>query len=102
MHTYDKLSADMEGALEASPWLAGPSYSLADAAATPYINRLNNLGLLDVWAESRPRVLDGFARIRERPSFKAALTDYFTEKDAAHLAGIEKDTPDKVRAILAA
>ena len=102
VHTYDKLLADMEAALETSPWLAGPSYSLADAAATPYIDRLNNLGLLDVWASTRPRVLDWFARIRERSSFKAAITDYFTEKDAEHLAGISKDTPDKVRAILAA
>ena len=47
-------------------------------------------------------MLDWFARIQDRPSFKAAITDYFTEKDAAHLAGIAEDTPDKVRAILAA
>ena len=102
VRTFDKLLADMEAALEPSPWLAGPLYSLADAATTPYITRLNNLGLLDVWAETRPRVLDWFARVRERPSFKAAVTDYFTEKDAAHLAGIAKNIPDKVRAILAA
>ena len=102
VRTFDKLLADMESALEPSPWLAGLLYSLADAAATPYITRLNNLGLLDVWAESRPRVLDWFARVRERPSFKAAVIDYFTENDAAHLVGIAKDTPDKVRAILAA
>jgi glutathione S-transferase len=102
VRTYDKLLADMEAALETSLWLAGPSYSLADAAATPYINRLSNLGLLDVWADSSPRVQDWFARIKERPSFKAAVTDYFTPKDADHLAGIPEDTPDRVRAILAA
>jgi len=102
VRTHDKLLVDMEAALAAAPWLAGSRYSLADAAATPYVNRLSNLGLLDVWAESCPRVLDWFARVRERPSFKAAVTDYFTEKDAAHLAGIAPDTPDKVRAILAA
>lgn len=100
--TYDKLLADMETALENSPWIAGPSYSLADAAATPYITRIDNLGLLTVWEEARPRVLDWFTRVRERPSFKAAVTDYFTEKDAAHLAGIAPDTPSKVRAMLAA
>ena len=99
---HDKLLADMEEALTTSSWLAGPNYSLADAAATPYVNRLNNLGLLDVWNEARPRVFDWFARVRERPSFKAAITDYFTEKDAAHLAGIPKDTPDRIRSILAA
>ena len=102
VHTYDKLLADMEAALENAPWLVGTSYSLADAAATPYITRIDNLGLLDVWAPTRPRVIDWFARIQERGSFKAAVTDYFTEKDAAQLAGIADDTPDKVRAILAA
>ena len=102
LHTYAQLLAHMEAALETSSWLAGPSYSLADAAATPYVNRLNDLGLLDVWTDSRPRVLDWFSRIRDRPSFKAAVTDYFTAKDAEHLAGIPKDTPDRVRAILAA
>ena len=102
VHTYDKLLADMEAALESAPWLAGSSYSLADAAATPYVTRLSNLGLLDVWADARPRVFDWFARVRERPSFKAAITDYFTEKDAEHLAGIAPDTPDRVREILAA
>lgn len=101
VHTYDKLLADMEATLDASPWLAGPSYSLADAAATPYVNRLHNLGLLDVLTEMRPRVIDWFAHVRLRPSFKAAITDYFTAKDAAHLAGIPKDAPDKVRTILA-
>lgn len=98
--TYDKLLADMEAALESAPWLAGQAYSLADAAATPYINRMNNLGLLDVWADARPRVLDWFSQISERPSFQAAITDYFTEMDAAHLAGITPDTPEKIRAIL--
>jgi glutathione S-transferase len=102
VQTYDKFISDMELALAAMPWLAGATYSLADAAATPYINRLNNLGLLDVWAASNPRVVDWFARIRERPSFKAAVTDYFTAKDADHLAGIAKDTPKRIQEILAA
>ena len=102
VHTYDKFLADMAAALENAPWLVGDSYTLADAAATPYITRISDLGLLDVWAASRPRVLDWFERVQERSSFKAAVTDYFTENDAAHLAGVADDTPDKVRAILAA
>ena len=100
VQTFDKLLADMEAVLQISPWLAGSLYSLADAAATPYVTRLKNLGLLDVWENARPGVLDWFARVSERPSFKAAITDYFTEKDASHLAGIGSDTPDKVRAML--
>ena len=101
VRTHDKLLTDMEAALANAPFIAGPDYSLADAAATPYVNRLNNLGLFDVWAAAKPRVADWFARIRERPSFKPAITNYFTQADAAHLAGVPEDAPDKIRALLA-
>lgn len=101
VRTFDKMLRDMEAALAGAPFLAGPDYSLADAAATPYVNRLHNLGLLGVWADAAPRVADWFARIRARPSFKRAVTDYFTAADAAHLAGVPDDAPDRVRAILA-
>lgn len=99
--TFDRFLADMEDALAENAYLVGAEYSLADAAATPYVNRLNDLGLLAVWADAKPCLLDWFARIRERPSFNAAVTDYFTDKDAAQLAGVDKAAPDKVRAILA-
>lgn len=102
VRTHDKLLADMDAALANAPFLAGPAYSLADAAATPYVTRLNNLGLFDVWAPRVPRVADWFARIRERPSFKAAITDYFTPADAALLATVDADAPQKIRALLAA
>src|ERR1039458_8579341 len=36
---YDKYIGEMETALGTSPYLAGQAYSLADAAATPYIFR---------------------------------------------------------------
>ena len=102
VQTHDRLLRDMEAALASAPWIAGPAYSLADAAATPYVNRLDNLGLLGVWAVSHPRVLDWFARVRARPSFRPAIADYFTDADAAHLAGVPKDAPERVRALLAA
>lgn len=99
---FDKLFTDMETALATNDFLAGATYSLADAAATPYANRLRDLGLLPVWTEQCPRVADWFARIEARPSFTAAVTDYFTEKDAAHFAGVDKSAPDLARDILAA
>ena len=102
VRTHDRLLGDMEAALAEAPFLAGPSFSLADAAAIPYVSRLTNLGLLDVWAETKPLVTDWFNRMQLRPSFKLAITDYFTDADAAHLASIDRDAPRKVRTMLPA
>lgn len=81
LKSFDKLIRDMENALAEAPWLAGPAYSLADAAVTPYINRLGMLGVLEPWLENHPRVAAWFARVHERPSFDAAITRYFTEEE---------------------
>ena len=102
VHTHDRLLSDMEAALANAPFIAAAAYSLADAAATPYVSRLKNLGLLGVWSDRLPRVMDWYARMQQRPSFKRAISDYFTDADAAHLAGIERDAPDKIKAMLAA
>ena len=101
VRTHDKLLSDMEAALADAPFLAGPAYSLADAAATPYVSRLKNLGLLDVWAATKPRVMEWYARMQQRPSFKRAITDYFSDADAAHLASIDREAPRKIAAMLA-
>ena len=99
---FDRLFADMDMALAQNDWLAGPAYSLADAAATPYANRIRDIRLLPVWTDRYSRIADWLARIETRPSFKAALSDYFTEKDAAQFAAIEDGAADRARAILAA
>jgi glutathione S-transferase len=102
VRVFDKLLNDMEAALAHGDFIAGPAYSLADAAATPYLNRLNDLTLLRVWADTCPRVMAWYDHIRARPSFKAAVTDYWTDADAVHFKGVAADTADRARAILAA
>jgi glutathione S-transferase len=100
VRTFDRLLNDMEAALTNAPFLAGPVYSLADAAATPYVSRLKNLGALDAWAATKPLTMAWYARMQQRPSFKRAITDYFTEADAAHLASIDRDAPAKIKTML--
>ena len=56
------------------PWLAGRSFSLADTGLTPYLDRLNRLGLLTMWTRARSRLTDWFARIRTRPNYDRAHT----------------------------
>jgi glutathione S-transferase len=73
---YDKAIADMEAQLGKTRWLAGDAYSLADAEITPYIERVDRLGLSGLWQPERPHVADWFARIKARPSYNAAITAF--------------------------
>lgn len=73
------LYRDMDDALGRHAWLAGDRYSIADAAFTPYIVRLEHLdvmGLLD----PTPRTADWYRRIRSRPSFQAAIVRWENAK----------------------
>lgn len=73
---FDRTYQAMEQALADGPWLAGESFSLADIALTPYLDRLNRLGLSPMWTRARPLLTDWFARIRARPSFDLAYTSF--------------------------
>jgi ganglioside-induced differentiation-associated protein 1 len=66
----------MERTLAGQRWLAGDTFSLADIAMTPYVNRLDMLGMAQMWTRSRPHVTDWFERIKARPAFKPALLDW--------------------------
>ena len=81
LHGYDRYIGEMEAALAASPYLAGETYSLADVAATPYVNRAAALGMDRLWVGRRPRVEDWFARMRARPSFATAVSGWLTDAD---------------------
>ena len=61
----------MDQALAEGPWLAGDSYSLADVAMAPAIDRLDACGLFDLF-EAHDRVLDWVKRVQERPAFQRA------------------------------
>jgi len=72
---YDSYLQKMEDTLAQQPWLTGGTYSLADIAMAPYVNRLDMLGMSEMWVGTRPRLTDWFERIKSRPSFKPALLD---------------------------
>lgn len=70
----------MEDALQASDWLVGGTFSMADIAMTPYVNRLDALAMDGLWKNGRmPRAERWFARIRERPTFKPAFVDWMPD-----------------------
>jgi glutathione S-transferase len=76
---FEKTFAEMEVQLAKTKWLASDMYTLADAEITPYVERIDRLGLAAMWA-NRPHVADWFSRIKARSSFRAISefppTDY--------------------------
>lgn len=71
---FDKTFGEMEQQLGKTKWLASDMFTLADIEITPYVERIDRLGLAAMWAD-RPRLAEWFARIKARPSFKA-IADY--------------------------
>jgi glutathione S-transferase len=100
LRAFNRLLDKMDAALERSEWLVGESYTLADGALTPYANRLEMLGLSELW-QDRPHFTRWFAAVKSRPSFAPALFDYLPgELRDRMLADGERALP-QVRAVLA-
>jgi len=70
-----ELYDDMETRLARGPWLADSQYTIADAALTPYVVRLDHLDIMGLLDE-HPRVLDWYNRLKSRPSFQRAIVDW--------------------------
>lgn len=99
VQNYDKYIGEMEAALSDSPYLVGENYSLADVAATSYVNRAEMIAMDGLW-QHRPHVADWLRRIRARPSYDRAITDYFTGVDKERFDFPREETAQKVREIL--
>lgn len=101
LHVYGKLLDHIEGAMQSADYIAGSDYSLADAAATPYLYRLEKLRLCQLW-ETKPGVAAWYARMKARPSFKTAVEDWLTSEDHERYASFQPDPWPKVSRILQA
>ena len=63
----------MERTLEASVWLAGARYTIADIAVVPFVKRIDEEIAPDqMTAKHHPRVADWWAKIQARPAFARA------------------------------
>ena len=52
------------------PWLMGNTYSLADMAVLPLIDRMQDLGLDGIWSDSYPSVSIWLLKAQQRPASK--------------------------------
>ena len=98
---HRKLLAWMADSLASGQYLAGDSFSNAECAVIPYILRLELLKLDRLWADY-PAIADWWARMRARPSVKAAIFDRMTEKDWAPFKNLAPDPWPKVQELLRA
>lgn len=73
------LVRDMDAALEDREWLAGNAYSLAEAAYTPYITRLDHLNLMG-FLDGYPKLAGWYDRMIARPSYTVAFGDWNEDK----------------------
>ncbi len=98
---HQKLLSWMADSLKSESYLAGERFSNADCAVIPYILRLELLKLSGMW-DRYPAVGEWWARMRTRPSVKAAIFDRMTEADAAPFNNLEPDLWPKVQELLQA
>jgi len=76
---FDDFIGAMDSAMARSDYLVGDSFTLADAAAIPYVNRADMLGLTGLWKDRRLRVVDWYARMQQRPIYNSAITAYWDD-----------------------
>jgi len=75
---YDTYLHKMEDALKGgNDWLVGTSFSIADVAMTPYVNRLSMMSMAGMWEGGRlPHVEAWFNRIKAMPNFTKSFIDW--------------------------
>ncbi len=99
---YDAYLHQMETSLGAQTWLAGETFSMADIALAPYVNRLAALGMHGMWSNGRlPRVEAWFENIQQRPTFSPAFVKWMPSDLAVEMRKNGASSWSSIRAILA-
>jgi glutathione S-transferase len=94
------LYRDMDKALADHEWLAGDRYSIADAAFTPYIVRLEHLDVMGL-LEPTPRTADWYRRIKARPSFDDGIVRWENAKYLELMKRQGRENWPKIKEIMA-
>jgi glutathione S-transferase len=97
---YDKILTRMSSQLDATLWLAGDEYSLADVAMIPYVLRLEHLQLAWMWEGKRPAVGHWLERCKKRSNY-TGITDYLDSKYLDLMNRTGADARARIETILA-
>lgn len=79
IQTLSGMLARMDRALAPTDYLCGERYSLADAALTPFLSRLDLLDMSEAWTANHHNVARWWSRIKARPSFIDEVLGDITE-----------------------
>ena len=96
---FDSFLRRMDGSLGQSAWLAGDSFTLADASALPYVLRLDHLSMTPM-IERSSAVAKWYDRARARPSFATAVTAWMPDDLVAKMSGNSAESWDDVAKLL--
>jgi glutathione S-transferase len=100
---YERAFKLLEATLaeDGGPWILGTNPSLADINLMPFAARLDYLGLLDLWTESRPHAQAWWARASDWPSFKSGLHELISAHEFTEMATHGPKVRDGIAAHLA-
>jgi glutathione S-transferase len=98
---FVSLLDDLDAALSGRDWLAGDAWSLAEAAVTPYVIRLDHLGLSSL-IEARKDTAGWYERLQQRPNYEPAVTRWVPEPVVAMFRANGAAVASEVEALVAA
>jgi|SRR5579871_6151058 len=99
LQRFAKLTKDMDTALQQSTWLVGETYTLADVDFTPYLQRLEHIGLASLWAD-KPALVRWIGQVRSRPSHVEVLDRWSTPEERTRIAANAQQAASQFDALL--
>lgn len=93
------ITDQIDKAANRAKWLAGDTYTLADAAMLPFAHRLELLGLSTFW-QTKPSFRRWFADAMQRPSFRDAVSSHISGPAAEKFAIAAERAASDVDALL--
>lgn len=99
MNALARILAKVEARVAEHDWLAGEAYSLADIAVTPYLARMEHIGMDWLWTEGLyPALGEWFDRIKARPSFETAITAFLPTGMSDIFRNLAAPSMDRIKA----
>lgn len=79
IYAYKKLLKDIAVALETNEWILSSGLSLVDFAFVPYIERLEQLQLQNMWA-NYPQIDEWLSRVRASQAYKVGMEEWHNQE----------------------
>jgi len=78
LRIFSRFIDDLDRQAEASAWLAGDAFTLADIACAPYVKRLEMLAMEAMWTNGRrPHAARWWAAMKARPCYRVEVEEKF-------------------------